>query len=52
MSFEMPGLARQLKQDMQADLFWNAKVDTLIINFMDFLKNEEGVLNDNNDQEL
>ena len=36
MSFEMPGLKRQLEQDMQADLFWNAMVDRLLEKFLEW----------------
>jgi len=41
MSFEMPGLKRQLEQDMQADLFWNAEVDKLKDKFLEWYKKNE-----------
>ena len=48
MSFEMPGLKRQLEQDMQADLFWNAMVERLTDKFLTWYeKNELNRIEDN-----
>ena len=48
MSFEMPGLKRQMEQDMQADLFWNAEVERLKDKFLTWYeKNELNRIEDN-----
>jgi len=41
MSFEMPGLKRQMEQDMQADLFWNAEVERLLAIFIEWHEKNE-----------